>query len=102
MQSKINDTSIRNGDRSKIDGKDNLNKLHQYLASLKAKGLIKGIEHRTVETTPQPKSSRYKNYLSELRDSGTSNSERIRHKSIDYISLAEQDAEKIKFNAERR
>ena len=63
---------------------------------MKAKGLIKN-SYRTLEMTPPP--ARYKNYLQEIRDSGTAVTYRPKYRSIDYSSLAEEDAEKTKFNA---
>lgn len=76
-------------DSYKKDGRDNLEKLHKYIAELKAKGKIRSPSaSRTIDTTPATNSARYKNYLHELRDSGTSMAVRTsRAQSIDYGSL---------------
>ena len=68
---------------------------------MRAKGKVKDdVDYRTLEMTPQPHSVRYKNYLLDLRDSGTSmTTSRPKYKSIDYSSLAEKDVEKTKFEA---
>ena len=48
----------------KKDGKDNLEKLHKYIAENRAKGRIKSIDaSRTVDTSPNSSKIRYKNYL---------------------------------------
>ena len=91
---------VRSGEGCKNDGKDNLDKLHKYIAELRAKGMVKNDDYRTLEMTPQPHSVRYKNYLKDLRDSGTSvATARPKYQSIDYSSLAEKDAERTKFDA---
>lgn len=50
-------------DTYKKDGKDNLDKLHKYIAELKAKGKILTSTARTIQSSPQTNSARYKNYL---------------------------------------
>ena len=60
------------------DGKNNLDKLHRYIAQLKSEGKIKE-SHRSIEeplTKPQ-----YKNYLREL------STEKSGRHSIDYGCL---------------
>jgi hypothetical protein len=94
LQPKVKDDKLL-AEKTKIEGQRNLEKLHQMMGELRAKGKLK-----KASTPPSPtklsNSSRYINYLTDLKSSRTvnnaSSTRKSRFSSLDMSNLNHNSA----------